>query len=94
MIITLNDYLLSFLYFFFFLLIIYAIRNKTVKNPVIVKYFVPAFIVKIVGAVTIGLIYQYFYGFGDTFGYYNMGKFFLRAYYDDQASFTEIFFYW
>lgn len=92
MIITTTDYLLAFIYFFLFLFIVYSIRNKTVRNPVIAKYFVPAFIVKAIGAIAIGLIYQYFYGFGDTFGYYNMGKFFLQAYQDEQASFSEIFF--
>ncbi|MGZ5221150.1 MAG: hypothetical protein ACXWC7_13770, partial [Chitinophagaceae bacterium] len=92
MIITTTDYLLAFFYFFLFLFIVYAIRNKTVRNPVIAKYFVPAFIVKAIGAIAIGLIYQYFYGFGDTFGYYNMGKFFYMGYRDGLASFTEIFF--
>lgn len=92
MTITLNDYLFAFLYFLFFLLLVYGVRNKTIHTPVLRKYFVPAFVVKAVGAITIGMIYQYYYGFGDTFGYYNMGEFFLQAYQDEQASFSDIFF--
>ncbi|HKO80695.1 MAG TPA: hypothetical protein VJU78_09875 [Chitinophagaceae bacterium] len=92
MIITFNDYLFAFLYFLLLLLLVIIVRNKTIHNPAIKKYFIPAFVVKVVGAMGIGMVYQYFYGFGDTFGYYNMGKFFLQAYNDGQASFREIFF--
>lgn len=92
MIITSFDYLLAVVYLLFLLMVMYAIRNKTVKNLNIKRYFIPAFMVKVIGAIGIGMVYQYFYGFGDTFGYYNMGKFFLQAYRDGQASFSEIFF--
>ena len=92
MIITITDYIFSLLYFFVFLMIVFVIRNKTVSNAALRKYFIPAFIVKVIGAVAIGMIYQYFYGFGDTFGYYNIGKLFLQAYKDGQAGFFEIFF--
>ncbi|MBA2498951.1 MAG: hypothetical protein H0V30_04425 [Chitinophagaceae bacterium] len=38
------------------------------------KYFIPAFTVKIFGAIFIGLIYQYYYGGGDTFNYFRYGQ--------------------
>ncbi|MBC8110114.1 MAG: hypothetical protein H7Y04_03545 [Verrucomicrobia bacterium] len=35
------------------------------------KYFLPAFTVKIIGAIALGLIYQFYYGGGDTFNYFH-----------------------
>lgn len=38
------------------------------------RYFFPALTLKIVGAISLGLIYQYYYGGGDTFTYFNLGS--------------------
>lgn len=37
-------------------------------------YFLPALSVKIVGALAVGLIYQFYYGGGDTFNYHTHGS--------------------
>lgn len=56
--------------------IVYAIairyRNKHYgpKHPWR-KYFIPALTVKIFGAIFIGMIYQYYYGGGDTFNFFH-----------------------
>jgi hypothetical protein len=34
------------------------------------KYFIPGFTVKIIGAIALGLVYQFYYGGGDTFVFY------------------------
>ncbi|WP_210466229.1 hypothetical protein [Rufibacter roseolus] len=61
-----------------YLLLIYTIaywlktriRNKTLK-----RYFISALSVKLIGAISLGLIYQFYYGAGkptgDTFNYFN-----------------------
>ena len=36
-------------------------------------YYIPALTVKIFGAIFIGMLYQYYYGGGDTFNYYRFG---------------------
>ena len=38
------------------------------------KYFLPALYVKIVGALAVGFIYQFYYGGGDTFNYHTHGS--------------------
>src|SRR5574337_528681 len=37
-------------------------------------YYIPGLTVKILGAIFIGMLYQYYYGGGDTFNYYRFGK--------------------
>lgn len=37
-------------------------------------YFIPAISVKIVGALAVGLVYQFYYGGGDTFNYHTHGS--------------------
>jgi hypothetical protein len=75
----LNDLFLTPLY----LLVMYLILNRikrSQKNPVIRQYFIPAFTVKIIGAIGLGLIYQFYYGGGDTFNYYNDTKVIWEAF--------------
>lgn len=60
-----------------FLLLIYLaaflIRDR-VSDHITRKYFIPALTVKILGALALGFIYQFYYGGGDTFTYFNMGS--------------------
>ena len=73
--ITLLDYLLLPIY----LVVIYNIarnfrdRYYPVGHPWR-KFFIPALTVKILGAVLIGFVYQYYYGWGDTALYFNQSK--------------------
>ena len=38
------------------------------------KFFIPALVLKIAGALAVGLIYQFYYDGGDTFTYFNLGS--------------------
>jgi hypothetical protein len=38
------------------------------------KYFFPALLLKMIGAIGVGLIYQFYYGGGDTFTYFTHGS--------------------
>lgn len=51
----------------------YWIRPK-VTDPVTRKYFISALLVKMIGALAVGLIYQFYYGGGDTFNYHTHGS--------------------
>ncbi|MBC7390078.1 MAG: hypothetical protein H7329_12755 [Opitutaceae bacterium] len=51
----------------------YAIRNK-VTDKYTRKYFIPALSLKLFGAIALGLVYQFYYKGGDTFGYYKNGS--------------------
>ena len=48
------------------------------------KYFIPALTFKLLGAIALGALYQFYYGGGDTFGYYTHGaKHIFDAFYDE-----------
>jgi hypothetical protein len=58
-------------------LIFIANRQREKKYPVghpLRRYFLPGLYVKLFGAIFIALIYQYYYGGGDTFNYYNHSR--------------------
>ncbi|MEL6535659.1 MAG: hypothetical protein AAFQ98_09625, partial [Bacteroidota bacterium] len=50
----------------------YAIR-PLVSSPATRIYFFPAFLAKVIGAIALGAIYQFYYGGGDTLNYYFHG---------------------
>jgi hypothetical protein len=45
-----------------------------VTDPGTRKYFFPALTVRIIGAICVGLIYQFYYNGGDTFNYHTTGS--------------------
>jgi hypothetical protein len=51
----------------------YFIRPM-LTNQDIRKYYFPALTVKIIGALAVGFIYQFYYGGGDTFNYHTQGS--------------------
>lgn len=53
--------------------VIFRLR-ATVKSQQQAAFFIPAFNFKVLGAVLLGLIYQFYYGGGDTFFYYSDGR--------------------
>lgn len=65
----LQDLFITPFYLALFYALAYAVRPK-VTNIYTVKYFIPALTLKFVGAIALGLIYQFYYGGGDTFNYY------------------------
>ena len=79
--ITLADYLLLPFYVAVVYFIAYKFRNNhyTPGHPWR-TYFIPGLTVKIVGAVFISLIYQYYYGSGDTMYYFLQSKFLNSAF--------------
>jgi hypothetical protein len=70
--ITLFDYFLTPFYLLFIYIGAYFIKkwNYSFGHPWR-HYFIPALTCKILGAVFIGMLYQYYYGMGDTFYYYD-----------------------
>ncbi|MCC2547900.1 hypothetical protein LJY25_15730 [Hymenobacter sp. BT175] len=78
-----------------YLLIFYglavAIRPK-VTNAFTKKYFMPALTVKFVGAVGLGLVYQFYYGGGDTFNYTKHSTIIYNAFGDSPAAGLKLLF--
>ncbi len=50
------------------------------------QYFIPALVVRVVGALALGALYQFYYGGGDTFNYFTHGgKQIYEAFLDEPA---------
>jgi len=66
---TAQDIYLTPIYLVLFYGLAYAVRAR-VTNAYTKKYYIPALTVKFVGAIMLGVIYQFYYGGGDTSNYY------------------------
>jgi hypothetical protein len=57
------------------------------------KYFILGFSLKVLGALSVGIIYQFYYGGGDTFTYFNLGsKYIWEAFRDDPVLGVKLIF--
>lgn len=70
--ITITDFILLPIYLFIVFIIASHFKNKyyPAGHP-LRKYFMPAFTLKIFGAIMLGVIYQYYYKGGDTLNYWH-----------------------
>ncbi len=59
----------------------YAVRDRF-TNRFTKAYFIPALSAKLFGAVALGLVYQFYYGGGDTFNYYYHSSLIHQAFMD------------
>ncbi len=78
----LKDFIITPIYLIFFTAVAYFIRPY-LTNEQTKKYFLPALWIRFVGAIALGLIYQFYYGGGDTFNYFNQGSIIYDAILDD-----------
>jgi hypothetical protein len=79
--IGINDLLITPFYLALFYGLAYAVRGR-VTNMYTRRYFIPALTLKFIGAVSLGLVYTYYYGIGDTIGYYNHASIIYHAFGD------------
>jgi len=77
----LSDLFLGPLYLGILYAVAFAVR-PAVTNKFTRPYFIPALTLKFIGAVSLGLIYQFYYGGGDTFNYLYHAKIIARAFSD------------
>jgi hypothetical protein len=66
------DLIVTPLAFFLIMALAYLLRKTTASNET-KRYFYPALLLKIVGALGVGFIYQFYYGGGDTFTFFTHG---------------------
>jgi len=67
-----QDFIVTPIYLILLYALAYWLRPK-LTNRDTRKYFMPALTAKFVGAIALGLVYQFYYGGGDTINYYNYG---------------------
>jgi hypothetical protein len=75
----LSDLFLGPLYLIFLYLIAYWVR-PAVTNKFTKQFFIPGLTLKFIGAIGLGLIYQFYYKTGDTFSYLYHAKIILSAF--------------
>jgi hypothetical protein len=70
--ITITDFILLPIYLFVVFIFASYFKNKYYpKDHPLRRYFMPAFTLKIFGAILLGIIYQYYYKGGDTLNYWH-----------------------
>ena len=78
-----KDLIITPIYIILLSLIAYFIRPYVTTKETR-KYFLPALWVRFFGAIMLGVIYQFYYGGGDTFNYFTHGsKWIWEAFLDD-----------
>lgn len=89
------DLIMGPLWFFLIIIIAILIRELTIKNQDIKKYFLPGLLVKLVGAIGVCLVYQFYYDprfGGDTIGYYLTSDGMYKAFWKDPFAYIYLIF--
>ena len=90
---TIWDLVLTPLYLVVLIFVAKRIRDKRypVSHP-LRKYFLPGLLVKFGGAIFIALVYQYYYGGGDTYLYFTQSKIINSALDDSVSTWFKLLF--
>ncbi|TRX55616.1 hypothetical protein FNH22_18495 [Fulvivirga sp. M361] len=88
----LRDLIVTPIVLFIVYVLAYLIRSR-VTDVNTRRYFIPALTVKIIGALAVGFIYQFYYGGGDTFAFHTHGsRIIWEAFFDDPSKGLKLFF--
>ncbi len=87
-----KDLLIGPLYIFFIYIFAFLIRNYVTDSETR-KYFFPALTLKIIGAISVGILYYFYYGGGDTVAYSDWAAVHIYdAFWDSPHKAFELFF--
>lgn len=75
----------------FLVILIALLIKKRVTTKESSVYFIPGLLLKITGALSLGLIYQFYYGGGDTFNYYQQGTIIYELFFRSPWSFAKLY---
>ncbi len=84
----------DFFFVLFYLLLLFIVSLKFARKKIsrpLIKTFVVAFVLRMFGSILFALVHQYYYGYGDTFGYYNGGQFFTSKISEDFSNIKYLF---
>ena len=90
-ILSFADVYLTPLYFILILLLVIKWYRKHKTTPG-ASYILPAFIVKFLCCIAMALLYNFYYGYGDTFGYFTGGTEIRKAFLDNPFYAVELIF--
>lgn len=86
------DILLPPIYLLTILFIAHKYKTIHEKEHIAFKYFMPGLIAKIIGAISLGLVYFYYYKGGDTFNYHTTAKTLVNLLYESPTDFFYVYF--
>ncbi|WP_375562596.1 hypothetical protein ACE193_08630 [Bernardetia sp. OM2101] len=89
--ITLQDLFLTPVYLLVIYSILYFLRTS-ITDKEMRKFFITGYTVKIVGAIFFGLVFQFVYGYGDTFYYFDGSGIARKAFLNDIGVYFQILF--
>lgn len=78
--------------FLLLIILIATLLKPAMTNPISRRYYYPALGVKLLGAIALGLIYQFYYGGGDTFNFFHDSYYIWQAFLDNPAKGLSIIF--
>jgi hypothetical protein len=88
----LRDLVVTPLWFLSILFLAMLVRHRF-TDPITRGYFLPALFVRLVGALAVGCVYQFYYGGGDTFNFHTHGsRVIWEAFVADPAQGIALFF--
>ncbi len=89
---SLKDFIVTPVLIIVIIIFAFIIRNF-VSDHVTRKYFLPGLSVKIIGAIALGLIYQFYYEGGDTYAYFDSGsRYIWEAFFDSPIKAIRLIF--
>jgi len=83
--ITIFDLFIFPIYFTIVLFLCFIYYRKTLQKSELASFFFPALIFKILCGVCLGLLFQFYFGNGDTFVFFRSGKVILDAFSNSAA---------
>lgn len=89
--ITLQDLFLTPVYLLIIYSFLYFLRTS-ITDKEMRKFFIAGYTVKIIGAIFFGLVFQFVYGYGDTFYYFDGAGIARKAFLNDIGVYFQILF--
>jgi hypothetical protein len=86
------DIFFTIFYTFFIVLAAYFYKSKKISSDYRYKYFLPGLLVKILGGLVFGLIYQYYYRGGDTSAYFYNARLFAETLFENPKAYFIMLF--
>src|SRR4051812_30110898 len=86
------DLLLSPIYAVIILLVAHKFSVKKRRMEPVYKYYVPGLLLKMVGAIALGLVYFFYYKGGDTVNYFNTATTYIDVFFENPDNFFYLYF--
>ncbi len=87
-----TDYILLPFFVVVWVLIFRFYRDRKYKGTIQAKYFLPALLLRFLGAILTAFMYQYYYGYGDTYFYFFGTKDIYNAYLSNPSAAFDMLF--